>query len=49
VKCGELALVGWQLGVSNKTTKTGQIGIPAMTDAPFKVDSNGGEGDTSLA
>ena len=26
-----------------------QFGAPGMTDTPFRVDSNGGGGDTSLA
>lgn len=49
MKRRELALVGLHAGCKKETGKRARIGVPGMIDAPFKVESNGGRGDTSLA
>jgi hypothetical protein len=50
LKCRNLALVGFLL-MSNKWEENLEKikGVPGITDAPFRVDSNGGGIDISFA
>lgn len=35
--------------LAEETSQDEQIGTPGMMDVPFRVNNNGGGGDTSLA